>query len=218
MIKLISATPSPWARKVRIILIEKGLPVEIVNDVPWSAETCVSEFNPLEKLPILIVDGDVIYESRLIVEWLERMFADPPLIPADDRTYLFAKKCEVLADGALDALLLYQLEKGRRQCNPDWLDRQRRKLVRGVAEVAKIVGNADFAVASRFTIADAAFASLLGALDFCVAEKRLIEYDWRALHDDLRIYFEKLGDRPAVRDTAPVMFDFDLQKQMAGAD
>ena len=72
MMQLISATPSPYARKVRIALAEKGLPFELITEVPWDNATVTPRYNPLEKLPILILDdGTTVYESSFILEWLE---------------------------------------------------------------------------------------------------------------------------------------------------
>ena len=70
---LISATPSPFARKVRISMMEKGIPFDLQNEVPWHADTRTTQFNPLEQLPVLIPDdGDPVYESTYIMDWLEQ--------------------------------------------------------------------------------------------------------------------------------------------------
>ena len=91
------------------------------------------QYNPLEKLPILLTDdGDAIYESRLIVEWLERRYPTPAMIPEDDAGYILAKKFEVLADCTLDAMLLAVFEMTREQADPEWEARQRRKVDGGL--------------------------------------------------------------------------------------
>ena len=123
---LISATPSPYARKVRILLQEKGLPFELQTEVPWDSTTKTPQYNPLEKLPVLIFDdGTSIYESHYILEYLEAKYPKPSLMPEglDDR--LFAKKIEVICDGICDALVLAFFERMR---DPDkqsqaWKDR-----------------------------------------------------------------------------------------------
>jgi glutathione S-transferase len=180
-VKLISATPSPRARKVRILAIEKGVELDVVNDIPWAPETIVPQFNPLEKLPILVTDdGDTIYESRLIVEFLERHYPEPPMIPRDDAGYILAKKFEVLADGTLDAMLLAVFEMTREHVDRDWEQRQLRKLRGGMWEIARLVGDRDFAIGDGITLADAAVGSLLGSLDFSRAQARTVpEGDWR---------------------------------------
>ena len=84
MLKVVSATPSPFARKVRVTLIEKGVPFELVTDVPWNDDTVVRDFNPLEKLPILITENDgVVCDSTLIIDYLETAYPEPALLPRD---------------------------------------------------------------------------------------------------------------------------------------
>src|SRR6476659_8316635 len=97
MYRLISATPSPYARKVRIALAEKGIPFELVTEVPWNEGTQTPQYNPLEKLPILIMDdGSSVYESYLILEYLEMKYPKPSLLPNNDDDILAAKRFEVL--------------------------------------------------------------------------------------------------------------------------
>ena len=210
--QLISATPSPWARKVRILAIEKGIALEVINDIPWAPGTCVPQYNPLEKLPILLTDdGDRIYESRLIVEWLERRFPEPAMIPADDAGYLLAKKFEVLADGTLDAMLLNVFEVTRQHVDSEWEARQRRKVIGGLREIARLVGDRRFAIGGGIGLADAAIGSLLGSLDFSHEQGRTVPGgDWREQHPALAVYFDRLQQRPSFRETRPVMFDFDV--------
>lgn len=217
MVKLINATPSPWGRKVRILLIEKGLDVEVVNDIPWAPDTCVPQYNPLEKLPILIADdGESVYESRLIVEWVERYFPEPAMIPSDNAGYLACKKAEVLADGIMDAGLLFFMEGHRESQDAAWSARQGRKLVGGVAEVARMIGTRPFAVGDRFTLADAAIGAMLGSLEFIptMTDRVDQEVQWRQQHPNLGDYFDRLEERPSFAATRPVMFDFDVAQSM----
>lgn len=117
MLTLISATPSPYARKVRIALAEKQIPFELQTEVPWDSTTQTPQYNPLEKLPVLVLeDGKTaVYESHYILEWIEAKYPTPALLPpldeVDDR--LFAKQVEVVADGVCDALVLAFFEKMR---------------------------------------------------------------------------------------------------------
>ncbi|WP_223880940.1 glutathione S-transferase N-terminal domain-containing protein [Roseococcus microcysteis] len=86
MYRLISATPSPYARKVRIALLEKGIPFDLQTEVPWHADTATPAYNPLEKLPVLVLpDGTGIYESRFILEWLEVKHPTPACCPTTRR-------------------------------------------------------------------------------------------------------------------------------------
>ena len=109
MLTLISATPSPYARKNRIALLEKGIPFELKSEIPWHSTTETPKYNPLEKLPILIFDDGrpPIYESWYIQEYIVQKYRDqgPALMPDGLDDQLFVRQIQVLADGAYDALL-----------------------------------------------------------------------------------------------------------------
>jgi len=127
--ELISATPSPYARKVRIALQEKNLPFELKTEVPWDNTTQTPQYNPLEKLPVLIFnDGrPAVYESHFILEWLETKYPQPSLLPsiddADDR--LLVKQIEVVVDGICDALVLsfFENQRDEDKRSKPWTDR-----------------------------------------------------------------------------------------------
>lgn len=200
--KLLSATPSPYARKARIALHEKGLPFELVTEVPWNSDASAPRFNPLGKIPVLLLDdGECIYESRLIVEYLELKHPEPPLYPADVDELVAAKRLEALADGACDAVVLMFVEKQREpaQQSTAWLQRQAGKVEAAVDEIARrIAPGAPFAVGGRFGLADIAVGCLLGYLDL-----RHPVLDWRR-HEHLRALFERLSQRASFRETVPV--------------
>jgi hypothetical protein len=127
--ELISATPSPYARKVRIALQEKNLPFDLKTEVPWDHTTQTPQYNPLEKLPVLIFnDGrPAVYESHFILEWLETKYPEPSLLPsineADDR--LLVKQIEVVVDGICDALVLsfFENQRDEDKRSKPWTDR-----------------------------------------------------------------------------------------------
>ena len=200
MYRLISATPSPYARKVRVALLEKGIPFELVTEVPWNTDTQTPRFNPLEKLPILIDGkGESTYESRFILEVLELRHPEPPLYPKPTDELIAAKKVEALADGVCDAFVLSFFER-RRECpSAEWLARQGRKIDGGLAEIARLVGERTHAVGDRFTIADIAAVTAVGYLDV-----RAPEHPWRQRHPTLASYHDRLATRPSFRATTPV--------------
>jgi glutathione S-transferase len=208
--KLISATPSPFARKVRIVAIEKAITLELINDVPWGPDTVVAQFNPLEQLPILIMDDGVpIYGSGFIVDWLERKFPDPALIPEEDCDFILCKKLELISNGVLDACLLYTREAGRADPDQQWLERQERKISGGVAEVGRLIANRPFAVAGRFTLADAAAGTMLASLEFGESiGLRTPAANWRRDNPPLGTYLDEISRRQSFVQTRPVMFDF----------
>lgn len=200
MYRLISATPSPYARKVRIAMAEKGIPFELITEVPWDSTTSTPRFNPLEKLPVLIPDNDEpVYESRFILEYLEVRHPEPRLVPDDVDNMLTARRLEVLCDGICDAIVLTFFERRREHPSRDWMARQRRKIEGGVKEIARIVGKRDWAVGDRFTLGDIAVGTLAGYLSV-----RFPEFGWRDAYPDLAALSERLETRESFRNSVPV--------------
>lgn len=202
MLQLISATPSPYARKVRIVLAEKGIPFELITEVPWNSTTATPKHNPLEKLPVLILeDGTSVYESHYILEYIEaKMQGKVPLLSEDIDERLLAKKIEVVVDGMCDALVLLFFEKQRAKAaqSEEWKARQMRKVDGGFKALAEWVGKNDFIVAGTFGLADVAVGSVCGYVDV-----RFAEYPWRKNYPDLEKYVDKLNERQSFRDTIP---------------
>ena len=200
MFKLISATPSPYARKVRIALIEKGLPFELLTEVPWHGSTATPRYNPLEKLPVLLLeDGSSVYESSYILQYLELKHPQVPLVPADPDGWLAARRLEVLCDGICDAVVLSLFEKMRPAGgSSEWLARQRRKINGGVAAMAALVGTREWAVGDTFGLGDIAVGTALGYLLV-----RFKDMEWRALYPNLAAYSERIEQRPSFRQTVP---------------
>ncbi len=200
MYKLISATPSPYARKVRIALCEKGLPFELVTEVPWDSTTSTPRHNPLEKLPVLLLeDGSSVYESSYILQYLELMHPQVPLVPGDAEGWLAARKLEVLCDGVCDAVVLSLFEKMRPNGgSPQWLARQRRKVEGGVAEMARIVGSREWAAGERFGLGDIAVGTALGYMYV-----RFQEMPLRTLHPNLARFSDRIELRQSFKETVP---------------
>ena len=200
MFKLISATPSPYARKVRIALAEKGLPFELLTEVPWHSTTSTPRYNPLEKLPVLLLpDGSNVYESSYILQYLELKYPWIPLLPDDIDGKLAARKLEVLCDGVCDAVVLTLFEKMRAGGgSPEWLARQRRKIDGGLAEMAKIVGSRQWATGNSFSLGDIAVGTAVAYLSV-----RFQELPWRTLYPDLALLSDRLEQRPSFRDSVP---------------
>ncbi|TCZ64808.1 glutathione S-transferase C-terminal domain-containing protein [Roseicella aquatilis] len=202
MLRLLSATPSPYARKVRIALAEKGIPFELATEVPWDSTTQTPRHNPLEKLPVLIFeDGTSVYESRFILEVIEARWPESPLVPADPWQRLDARKVEVIADGICDALVLLFWERRRapEHQSAEWIARQRRKVDGGLRELARIAADRDWVVGERFGLADIATGTVLRYLDV-----RFPEHPWRSLHPNLVALSARLEARPSFAATVPV--------------
>ena len=201
MYKLLSATPSPYARKVRIHLAEKGIPFELITEVPWNSDTQTPRWNPLEKLPVLICeDGQGIFESRYISEWIELKHPEHSLMPGDVEGILAVKRFEVIVDGACDALILSIFENSRdedKRSTP-WIERQRRKVDGALRELARMVGDQAFGHGGRFTMADVATGTLLGYMAV-----RWPQIDWPRRYPNLAAYWERMEQRPSFAATRP---------------
>lgn len=199
MYRLISATPSPYARKVRIALIEKGIPFTLQTEVPWHGTTVTPSYNPLEKLPVLVLpDGTGVYESRFILEWLEVKHPTPRLLPDSAEDILAARQIEVIADGVCDAVVLLFFERMRAAPSAEWMARQRRKVEGGVRALAERAGDG-FLVGGRFGLADIAVGTALRYLAV-----RFAEFDWPRMYSGLATMSARLEARPSFTKTVPV--------------
>lgn len=207
MYRLISATPSPYARKVRIALAEKGIPFTLSTEVPWDSTTETPAWNPLEKLPVLVLpEGRAIYESRYILEWLEAKHPDPPLLPPDTDGVLAARQVEVIADGICDATVLLFWERHRDEAarSEPWMARQSRKIDGGLATLAALAEarealGAEWLVGERFGLADIVAGTVLRYLSV-----RYATLDWRGRHPVLGRLSDRLETRPSFQATVPV--------------
>ena len=203
--KLIIATPSPFARKVRIVLREKAIPFEEQVDVPWNPNTIVSEIKPLGKVPVLVLDdGKVIYDSSVIIEYLESLRYEPALIPLDANQRIKVRQIEVLADGIADAAVLITLEKHRVEKNQslDWVNRQQTKIDAGIALLNEQLGRSSLFLNDALSIADIATACTLGYLDL-----RFPDYDWRTNARNLANLSTSMEKRDSFKVTKPAVQD-----------
>ncbi len=201
--KLIGSLASPYVRKVRIVMVEKRLDYEFVLEDVWSPDTTISLSNPLGKVPCLVMeDGGAMFDSRVIVEYLDTMSPVGKLIPAAGRERASIKCWEALADGVLDAGILVRLERTQRPAERQsdaWVARQLDKVNHGLKAMAHGLGDHPFCAGKQFTLADVAVGSALGWIAF-----RFPEIAWRDDHPNLARLFDKLSDRPSFRDTIPV--------------
>ncbi len=153
---LISASPSPFARKVRIAMIEKGIAFTLQNEVPWHANTQTPRYNPLEQLPILIPDdGDPVFESTYLMDWLEHRYPEPSMLPADPALAMEAKLVHTIAEGVADAtvLLFWEMQRANKSA-PNGLSASsaRSKAASPTLTAASATGNLWWATGSVWPI------------------------------------------------------------------
>jgi glutathione S-transferase len=199
--KLIASYTSPYARKVRIALAEKKFEYDFVEESPWAEQTTVPTYNPLGKVPVLVLDdGTTLFDSRVIVEYLDTVSPVSRLIPEPNRQRIVVKRWEALADGICDAAVAVVLESKRpaRQQNKDWLDRQLRKIDLGLKEFGNELGEKVWCNGEAYSLADIATGCALAYLDL-----RHAAIDWRAAYPNLVKLAEKLAKRPSFAETVP---------------
>ena len=201
--KLIGALTSPYVRKVRIVLAEKKLDYQFVLEDVWAHDT-IMQSNPLGKVPCLIMEGgEAVFDSRVIVEYVDNLSPVGKLIPANGRERAEIRTWEALADGVCDAAILARLEltwAGRtdaQRCG-QWVERQMGKVDAAVAAMAKGLGDKPYCAGIHLTLADIAVGCALGYLDF-----RFPQIGWRAAHPKLAKLADELAQRPSFIDTRP---------------
>jgi glutathione S-transferase len=199
--KLIGTLNSPFTRKVRVVLAEKRIDCEFVIDAPNDAGSRVANYNPLGKVPVLVMDdATTIFDSRVIVEYLDNASPVAKLIPEDTRQRTQVRRCEALADGCTDATVLISMEKRRpaAQQSAPALGRQQGKVDRALAVMAEELGSRNWCSGDAYSLADIAVGCSLGYLDL-----RLPDLNWRKAYPNLARLAERLSQRPSFKDTAP---------------
>jgi glutathione S-transferase len=202
--KLIGAISSPYVRKVRIVMAEKKLEYEFVLEDVWAADTAIAQSNPLGKVPCLVMEGgEALFDSRVIVEYLDTLSPVGKLIPAMGRERAEVKTWEALADGVLDAAVLARLEanwagrkKGER--SQAWIDRQLAKVNASLKAMSQGLGDKPFCAGIYLSLADIAVGCALGYLVF-----RFPDIDWRSSYPNLGKLYDKLMTRPSFTETKP---------------
>ncbi|WP_085316969.1 glutathione S-transferase N-terminal domain-containing protein [Derxia lacustris] len=199
--KLIGSLTSPYVRKVRVVLAEKKLDYKFELDNVWGPDSRILDTNPLGKVPCLVMeDGSAIFDSRVIVEYLDGLSPNAKLIPPNGRSRLEVRVLEALGDGVCDAAVAIRLESLRAPEKQDEavFVRNRAKLDHGVAAFATSLGDKPWFSGVTLTLGDVAAGVALGYLDF-----RMTDLDWRAAHPNLGRWFDKFAKRQSFIDTAP---------------
>jgi len=200
--KLIGSLTSPYVRKVRIVFSEKKVEVDLVLDNVWAANTQINATNPLGKVPCLVLDdGEVIYDSRVIAEYADTLSPVSKLIPDNGRERASVKTWEALADGIMDAGILARLEATLRppeQQSQMWMDRQMGKVQAALNQMAAQLGENPWCHGNQMTLADIAVGCALGYLLF-----RFPHIAWQAQHPNLDQLYQKLMQRSSFIDSIP---------------
>jgi glutathione S-transferase len=200
--KLFITPTSPYARKVRVVLAEKRIECEIVVVSSLAAaDSPVPAYNPLGKVPTLVLDdGESLYDSVVIVGYLDNKTPVSHLIPQDNFERASVRRWEALADGMCDALVAVVMEKRRPPEKQDAtvIERQMLKVERGLRNMSREMGEGKWAAGERFSLADIAVGCMLGYLDL-----RMAELNWREEYPNLAKLYKELMKRPSFSDSTP---------------
>ena len=202
--KLIGAVTSPYVRKVRVVMAEKKLDYQFIQEDVWSADTSIATSNPLGKVPCLIMEGgEAVFDSRVIVEYLDTLSPVGKLIPGSGRERAEVKTWEALADGVMDAAILARLEatwpgRSEEQRSQAWIDRQLGKVEGALVSMARGLGDKPFCSGIHLSLSDVAVGCALGYLSF-----RFPQLEWRTTHPNLARLADKLALRQSFADTRP---------------
>ncbi|MBS0317679.1 MAG: glutathione S-transferase N-terminal domain-containing protein [Proteobacteria bacterium] len=202
--KLIGTTSSPYVRKVRIVMAEKKLDYQFAVEDPWADGSTVPTSNPLGKVPCLVLEGgEAVFDSRVIVEYLDTLSPVGKMIPPPGRERAEVKTWEALADGLLDAGVLARMESvwpGRpdaQRCQP-WIDRQLAKVDAGLKAISQGLGDKPFCSGIHLSLSDIAVGCALGWIEF-----RFPQIGWRSEYPNLARLQDKLMQRQSFIDTRP---------------
>ncbi len=198
--KLLASTTSPYARKARLVLLEKNIPHEFVVDPPCEPGSQVPRVNPLGRIPALILDDETcVFDSPVIAEYADTLNDSPILIPRNDAlARMRVKRWEALADGIVDSAVVVRTESIRpaEKQDPDTLRRHNDAITRSIDHAAEQLGKREWCEGSSISLADLSLVSALLYLDL-----RQPERDWRGAHPNLAAWFERISARPSVRAT-----------------
>lgn len=201
--KLIGSLTSPYVRKVRVVLAEKKMNYQFVEEDVWGSDAILAS-NPLGKVPCLVLEGgEALFDSRVIVEYLDTLSPLGRLIPDRGRERAEVRTWEALADGLVDAAIAARMEQawpGRAsgERSQAWIDRQRSRMDSAVRAMADGLGERPWCCGNHMSLADIAVVCALGYLDF-----RFPAIAWRAERPNLVRLADKLLARPSFADTAP---------------
>ncbi len=199
--KLYTSLTSPYGRKVRIVCLEKRIDMQLVEVTTGAPDSPVNAINPLGKVPVLVLDDHrALYDSSVIVDYLDHISPVGKLIPADARQAINVKRWEALCDGILDAAILIVREKRRPPESQlaGVMAHEQGRIDRGLAQLAQDLAERKWCMGDLFTLADIAVGCLLAYLDL-----RFPDLQWQTQYPNLLKLRVRLNERPSFIETQP---------------
>jgi len=200
--KLLGSLASPYTRKVRVVAAEKKVDCELELVDVQPAENPVNAHNPLGKVPTLVLDdGTALYDSRVIVDFLDARSPLGRLIPEETRDRVAVRRWEALADGVLDAGLLVRYEgtREKKEQSKAWVEKQLARMHRAAAQMEAELGERPWCHGDRYSLADIAVGCCIGWLGF----RKPGEVDWEGDYASVARHYRKLMERAAFAETVP---------------
>lgn len=192
--KLYGSGRSPYFRKVRAVLAEKGVACEVINAAP--SDAAVRAINPLAKIPVLLrADGSGLYDSAVIVEYLDGLGGGPKLIPDAFEDRIEVRRWEALADGIMDAAVLIGREDRAPEAQRrggEFREKHRAKIVSGLSAFDTALQGREHLWGEEVTLADIACAC---SVEY--AERIVPDPGWRGRHPALAAHFARISARPS---------------------
>lgn len=198
--KLIGSYTSPFVRKISVLLLEKGIPFEFINELPYNAENGVARYNPLGKVPALVTDdGECWFDSPIIAQYIELLNIAPAMVPREPKAALHIRQLESLADGIMDAglTIVRELARPAAQQSDAELLRQREKITRSLDALEGYAADGTLK-ADETNLATIAVACAIGYLNF-----RHVSPGWCAARPHLVKLVDTLFQRDSFARTEP---------------
>lgn len=199
--KLIGSYTSPFVRKIFILLLEKQLTFEFVNDNPHLDSAKVLDINPLGKIPAFVADdGEIFFDSPIVADYVDQLTPTPRFLPDDRASALRIRQTEALADGICDAAvtIVKELRRPVERQDHHELQRQHDKIRRGLDALEHAAATGRWLGSATLNLADIAAGCCLGYLDF-----RHVSHDWRVTRPALVQLSTRLFARDSFTRTAP---------------
>jgi glutathione S-transferase len=199
--KLYASAASSFARKIRVMLLEKRVEHELELINLWEPNH-LHNVNPLGKVPALKLDDDrVLINSQLIAEFVDETYPDPRFVPRDFQGRMEVRRWEALADGSMDAVsaTLYEMrfhDEAKRSAA--WMDRQRKKFEGGFDALEAMLGDRRWCVGDAISLADVSIACHLGFINL-----RVPHYCPQDRYPRLTRLWKSMEQRDSFKRTAP---------------
>jgi glutathione S-transferase len=198
--KLLGSATSPYARKVRLVMLEKNIPHEFLNDPPREPGSLSARVNPLARIPALILDDETcVFDSPVIAEYADTLNDTPILIPRNDAmARMKVRRWEALADGIIDSAVVVRTEGLRpaEKQDSEIIQRHNNAITQALAFAANELGSREWCEGKALSLADLALVSALLYLDL-----RQANCDWRGAHPNLAAWCARMAERPSVKAT-----------------